>query len=210
MWGSTTDQRLVSARFIALCAVSLGVGCRSSGPGIAAPAPEPPPNYERLSNALGTGDVVEIRVFREPELGGTYRLGPEGKIDFPFIGVVELSGKTEAEVSREIQKRLADGYLQDPQVTVFVREFNSRKVHVLGQVTKPGTFGYDAGMTIIQAITNAGGFTRLASPNNVRVTREQKGAEKNFVVRVGDIREGTRQNFLLLPGDIIYVPQSVF
>lgn len=186
------------------------VSCRSSAPEAPAPAPNVPDDYTRISNALGVGDIVEIRVFREPELGGVYRIGPEGLIDFPFVGVIRLAGKTEVEIGEEISTRLRDGFLKDPQVTVFVREFNSRKVHVLGQVSKPGTFAYDSGMTIIQAITNAGGLTRLAAANSVRVTRGQKGAEENFVIRLGDIQQGTSRNFLLLPGDIVYVPQSVF
>lgn len=157
---------------------------------------------------LGEGDVVEIKVFREPDFAGIYRISEKGSINFPLIGSVVVIGHTASSVAEEIRTRLADGYLTQPQVTVFVRETKSQKVHVLGEVNKPGTFVYEAGMTVIQAVTNAGGFAKLASPNSVRITRE--GIDRKFVLRVGDIRSGNAPNFKLQPGDIVYVPEAIF
>lgn len=176
---------------------------------------EPPPAPTLLSRPaevaiLGPGDVVEIRVFREPDLAGTYRVSPDGRLDFPLIGAVQLGGRKPAEVEDEIRTRLADGYLKDPQVSVFVRELNSQKIHVLGQVSKSGTFPYEPRMTIIQAVTNAGGFTKLAAANRVSLTRMVNGAEQTVILRVGDIGEGLLPNFELLPGDIVFVPESLF
>lgn len=158
---------------------------------------------------LGDGDVVEIKVFREPELAGVYRVSRD-EIEFPLIGRVALTGKEANAVAEEIRARLADGFLKQPQVTVFVREHNSRKVHVLGQVNRPGSFPYEAGMTVIQAVTNAGGFGELASSNKVLVTRVVDGAEQKFMVPVGDIGRGNAPNFQLEPGDIVFVPEAIF
>ncbi len=192
---------------ITLCAALLvASACRSA---------EPPPAPALLARPaevaiLGPGDVVEIRVFREPDLAGTYRVSPDGRLDFPLIGAVQLGGRKPAEVEDEIRARLADGYLKEPQVSVFVRELNSQKIHVLGQVTKSGTFPYEPRMTIIQAVTNAGGFTKLAAANRVSLTRMVGGVEQTVILRVGDIGEGLLPNFELLPGDIVFVPESLF
>ncbi len=161
-----------------------------------------------VSAGLAEGDVIEIKVFREPDLGGVYRLSEEGEVSLPLIGKVSFLGKEATQVAREIKDRLADGYLKQPEVTVFVRENNSRQIHVLGQVNKAGTFKYVAGMSVIQAITNAGGFTSIAATNSVRVTRLR--IEKPFIVRVGDIRKGDAPNFELSPGDIVFVPEAIF
>lgn len=160
--------------------------------------------------SLGPGDVIELRVFREPDLAGVYRVTRNGSIEVPLIGTVLLGGRDPDEVAAEIRTRLADGYLKDPQVAVFVREHNSQKIYVLGQVAKPGTFPYEHGMTIIQAITNAGGFTRLASTNGVTVTRAQGEKERRFSVPVGDIGSGKAPNFTLQQGDIIFVQEALF
>ncbi len=160
---------------------------------------------------LGPGDVLEVKVFREQELDGVYRVSAQGTVDFPLIGSLGVLGKRPDELGEELRKRLAAGFLVDPQVTVFVREMNSQKVHVLGQVNKAGTFPYDLGMSVIQAITNAGGFTKLAATNRVTLTRiDVDGQKKTYRVPVGDIGSGQAVNVQLRPGDIIYVPEAIF
>src|SRR5262245_13252531 len=99
---------------------------------------------EENAERLNAGDVVEIKVFREPDLAGIYRVGRDGTIDFPLIGKVEIKQKHPDVVASEIRGRLADGFLRNPQVTVFVREQRSQKIHVLGQVVKAGSFAYEA------------------------------------------------------------------
>jgi protein involved in polysaccharide export with SLBB domain len=173
--------------------------------------PEVPVQAPRAVDALGPGDVVEVRVFREKDLEGRYRVSDDGTIDFPLIGSVRLVGQSPEQVSEVIRGRLADGYLVDPQVSVFVAERKSQNVHVLGQVNKPGSFGYESGMSIVQAITNVGGFTKLASKNRVTVTRiDPTGKKVTFNVKVADIGSGRAANFQLSPGDIIFVPEALF
>lgn len=186
-------------------ALAVAAGCVGAPPPPLAPLVVPPP-----AHSLGPGDVVEIKVYREPDLAGIYRVSNDGMIDFPLIGSVKLLARRPEQVEEEIRQRLAAGYLVEPKVSVFVKERNSQKVHVLGQVNKPGSFNYETGMTVIQAVTNAGGFTKLASKNSVQLTRVSSGREERFRVPVGDIGEGTARNIELQPGDIIFVPEAIF
>lgn len=191
-------------RMVSLLLVS---GCAGgpSGP-IAAGAPPIDDRFDELSR----GDVIEVKVFREPDLDGVFRVGAKGNIDFPLIGRVEVSGHRPEQVAEMIRTRLAGDFLKDPQVTVLVRQQSSRKVYVFGQVAQAGTFDYRPGMTVIEAITIAGGFSALAAPNRTRVTRVVEGVEEVSELPAGDIGEGKAPNFFLRPGDIVFVPEAVF
>ena len=181
--------------------------------------PPPPPAPEALeanladiarSVTLGPGDVFEVRVYRQKELSGLHRVGPDGTIRFPLIGSIEVMDRTPEAVSDMIRSRLIeDGFLRDPQVTVFVREFRSKKVFVLGQVQKPGTFAYSDKMNLIEAVTLAGGFTPLAARNRTVITRIREGKELRILVPADEISEGRRPNPPLKPGDIVFVPESI-
>ena len=162
------------------------------------------------ATSLGAGDVFEVRVFQEPDLTGAYRVAADGSIDFPNCGRLPVAGRTAAAVADEITSCLKPRYLKNPQVSVFVREFNSKKVFVFGEVQKPGTFAYEDGMSVVQAVTLAGGFTRIAARNACTVTRLIEGSEKRIKVPVEDIGAGRAPNFVLQPGDILFVPESVF
>ena len=170
----------------------------------------PTPVLSSAVETLGVGDVIEVKVFREPELDRTFQVGSTGKIDFPLIGELSVIGKQPESIAEEIRGLLEGDYLKDPQVTVFVKQQNSRKVHVLGQVNKPGSFVFRSGMSIIEAITTAGGFTDLASTNSVGVTRVVSGNEIKLDVPVANIGRGKAKNFFLRPGDIVVVPEAVF
>jgi polysaccharide export outer membrane protein len=196
MRGSVTGVLLLGLSLAACGATQTPVPARSA----------PPEGFE----TVGKGDLIEVKVFREPELDGVFRVGAGGEIDFPLIGRVEVVGQLPEEVAATIRARLAGDYLKDPQVTVLVKESNSRKIHVFGQVAEAGTFPYRSGMTVIEAITSAGGFAELASPNRTRVTRVIDGVEKVYELPAGSIGEGEAPNFLLQPGDIVFVPEAVF
>jgi len=158
---------------------------------------------------LGPGDIIEIRVYQDRDLSGVYQVSSDGTIDFPLIGKVDVANRTASDVAKTIQEKLRDGYFKDPYVSVVVKEFVSKLIYVLGQVEKPGTFPYREGMTIVHAITLAGGLTKIARPNSVVVTRVVDGKEKRIVVPLKDISEGKAKNFSLMPGDIIFVPESI-
>jgi protein involved in polysaccharide export with SLBB domain len=161
-------------------------------------------------STLGSGDLLEIRVYQETDLSGAYRLSPEGTIDFPLCGKVNLSGMTTARAADALNGCLKEKYIKKPDVTVLVREYNSKKVFVFGEVQKPGTFPYEQDMSIIQAVTIAGGFTKTAAKNNISVTRIINGQEHKIRVPVEDIGVGREKNFMLQPGDIVFVPESFF
>jgi protein involved in polysaccharide export with SLBB domain len=161
-------------------------------------------------STLGAGDLVEVRVFQEADLSGAYRLSPEGTVDYPLCGKVPLAGMTSSGAADALTQCLARGYLRRPQVSVLIREYNSKKIFVFGEVQKPGTFPYEENMSIVQAITLAGGFTKVASKNGTQVTRLVDGQEQKVRVPVEDIGVGRERNFSLKPGDIVFVPESFF
>ena len=162
------------------------------------------------SSTLGPGDMLEVRVFQEVELSGVWRVSSEGNIDFPLCGRVSVLGKTSSQAADALTQCLQNGFLKRPSVSVLIREYNSKKIYIFGEVTKPGTFPYEENMNIIQAVLLAGGFTRSASKNSANVTRIIEGQERKIKVAVQDIGVGIEKNFLLQPGDIIFIPESLF
>ncbi|MGB0646330.1 MAG: polysaccharide biosynthesis/export family protein [Bradymonadia bacterium] len=192
--------------FVLFTTLLLSVGC---GGGTKTVAPPMPDMKVLLQSAtLGPGDVVEIRVYQEKELSGLYRVGPSGDFEFPLIGAVNATSRTPSQLVQQLTNRLKNDYLVNPQVSVFVKEFNSKKIFVLGQVRKPGTFRYESEMTIVQAVTLAGGLKALASRNRIILTRVEQGDEKKYVIPFSQISEGVVKNVFLQPGDIIYAPES--
>jgi polysaccharide export outer membrane protein len=172
------------------------------------------PNPATLNDedtTLGPGDVFEVRVFGQADLTGKYRVGTDGSIEFPFLGTIQAGGMESGELADAIAKGLKDGgYLRDPQVNLLVVETNSKRLSVLGAVVKPGTFPMVSGMTVIQAVSQAGGFTPLADKDGTVVTRTVDGKLERYRVPVGDITRGDLEDFPLRSGDIVFVPERVF
>ncbi len=158
---------------------------------------------------LGPGDVFQVSVYGEKGLSGVHRVGPDGTIDFPLVGRVQVADKNPAEIAATLRARLQDGFLRDPYVSVFVKEYNSKKIFVLGEVARPGTFPYSDGMNVVEAITLAGGFRNTANENYVVVTRREGGKETRIPVPVGKISEEGAPNLELRPGDIVFVPDRL-
>jgi polysaccharide export outer membrane protein len=200
---------LPKARLLAVAAVlftACGHGRGAAPPASGAGQPDPAP----VASTLGAGDVLEVRVFQEPELSGVYQVGTDGHIIFPLCKEVPVGGLTANAAAETIRDCLATKYMRDPQVSVLVKEYNSKKIFVFGEVQKPGTFPYQDGMSVVQAVTLAGGFTKTASQNSTSVTRHVGGTETKIKVSVQDIALGKAANFTLEPGDIVYVPESLF
>jgi len=158
---------------------------------------------------LGPGDVFEVTVYGEEKLSGTHRIAPDGAIQFPLINRVVVEGMTANEIAEELRTRLKDGYLREPSVSVFIKEYSSKKVFVLGEVQRPGTFPFTAGMNIVEAVTLAGGFKDSANTNYVIVTRHMPDGDKRIPVPVEKITEGVAQNLVLQPGDIVFVRDTL-
>lgn len=157
------------------------------------------------ASALGPRDVIEIRVYQHKDLSGSFEISPTGEIDFPLIGKATIEGLVASEVASLLKRRLAEGYIKEPHVNVQVTAFNSKKIFVLGNVKKPGRFAFVQNMTVVEAITLAGGFAGLAEKNYTLVTR----AGRRIPIPVEKIMQGLAANFRLQPGDIVYVPETI-
>ena len=144
------------------------------------------------------------------ELSGAFRVATDGTIDYPLVGRVQVSGLRTGEIQKLLVDKLKDRILKDPQVVVTIKDRNSQKVSVLGQVARPGQVGYYPNMTIVDAIASAGGFTGIAAKNSVNLRREVNGKIEMHVFPVADISEGRSQNVTVLPGDVLVVDERVF
>lgn len=158
---------------------------------------------------LGPGDVFDVTVWNEPTMTGAYRVGPDGTIHFPLIGVVSVDGLTPNECAAMLRTRLQEGFLREPNVSVYVKELNSKKIFVLGEVARAGTFPFAPNMTVVEAISSAGGFTAAANRNNVIVTRRDGGRDVRVRLPVEKITRGEAPNYGLRPGDIVFVPDRL-
>ena len=163
------------------------------------------------ATTFGAGDVFDVRVFNEKDLTGAYRVGNDGTIRYPFLGVISVGGKDVDQVAREIETGLREGqFLLHPQVHVQVQESNSKRISIIGAVAKPGTVPITPGMTVVQAVSGAGGFTPLASKDDTVVTRRVNGKLERFRIAVSEVTRGNAEDFVLRAGDIVYVPERVF
>ncbi len=172
-----------------------------------------PPTLRQTPNCpltLGPADVVTIRVFGERELSGDYQADTEGDLDFPFVGRINLAGMTNTSLADHIKTALIDGeFLIRPQVSVVIKQHNSARIVVDGRVARPGSFSFRTGLTLLEALSDAGGMTPMANTRRVRLTRRTTKGDNSLVVPVRAIQEGREPDVLICPGDSIYVPESV-
>ena len=166
----------------------------------------PPAQPVEVTSGLTAGDFFEVRVFGEEDIGGTFQVQEDGTIDFPLIGRVDVRAKTQGELATLLEHELGQGYIKEPHVTVILTERENLEVSVLGQVHKPGTFPYVEKLTLVQAISEAGGLNELAYARRVKLTRQGPTGVGTYDVSVKAITEGRELDILLQPGDIIFVP----
>jgi polysaccharide export outer membrane protein len=158
--------------------------------------------------ALGPGDKLNLTVFYgSHSLQAAYTLDNSGQISVQFIGAVEANGKTLEQVREAIRARLADGFLNDPIVSLTIAEINSLTLSISGMVSKTGAVKFAPGITITEVIAQSGGFTPMARKNMVKVTRMLNGTKQTYKLPVEKIAEGERPNFPMLPGDEVFVPE---
>jgi polysaccharide export outer membrane protein len=159
---------------------------------------------------IGLDDTFDVRVYGEADLSGTFRVATDGTVDYPLAGRIQVAGLRTGEIQQLLVSKLKDRYLKDPQVIVTVKDRNSQKISVLGQVARPGQVGYYPNMTIVDAIASAGGFTGIAAKNSVNLRREVAGKIEMHTYPVADISEGRSQNVMVQPGDVLVVDERVF
>ncbi len=146
---------------------------------------------------LGPNDVIRIQVFGEDDLSLEAKVGDDGKISFPLLGPVSTKGKTILQLRDFLTKRLADGYLKNPKVTILIAKY--RNFYVAGEVKAPGGYAYEPGLTVQKAIAMAGGFTEKAARRHLELTRTRDGVRKTVAI---DLHASA------LPDDLIVVSQA--
>ncbi len=156
-------------------------------------------DQDNIEYRLGAGDKVRVLVYNEQDLSGEFEVDGTGQISLPLIGTLKVSGLTVTEVERQVGNKLANGFLINPQVSLEI--MNYRPFYILGEVKQPGSYDYVNGMTILNAVALAGGFTPRAQEKKIEVTR--KNGDK-------EIKLQSAITAKVLPGDIIRIPQRLF
>ena len=156
---------------------------------------------------IGPDDVLHIYVWKEPDLIQDVTVLPDGKITFPLIGEIQAQGRTVTELKNSITERL-QSFVTAPEVTVIVRQINSRRIYTLGKLNTPGSYPLAAGMTVIQALSTAGGLAQWAEEKNILVIRREGAEELQHKFNYSQYISGKnlKQNILLKPNDTIVVP----
>jgi polysaccharide export outer membrane protein len=152
-------------------------------------------------------DVLQVSVWREPELSQQVLVRPDGAFSFPLAGDINAVGKTVEELRRELIERLGR-YIPDLVVTVSVLEIKGNKIYVIGQVNQPGEFIVNPRVDVMQALSLAGGTTAFASPSEIFVLRRDNGQQRRLPFNFDAVLRGRdlEQNVLLRTGDVVVVP----
>lgn len=201
---------------VATSLVLVLAGCASPSPSRPAQAVLPPPDSTTSSGAyegetdyrIGAQDLLEISVFGVSDLDRTVRVNSNGQISLPLLGSVAAGGKTIPELERELAKRYAAGYLQNPQVSIFVKEFTSQRVTLEGAVNKPGIYPLTGRTTLLQAIAMAQGLHDLADPQGIVVFRQIDGQRNAAAFDIAAVRRGAAPDPSIYGDDIIVVERS--
>jgi polysaccharide export outer membrane protein len=156
---------------------------------------------------INPGDLLEISIWKEPDLQRQVLVRPDGAFSFPLSGDVVAIGRTVEAVRRELTNRLST-FIPDLVVTVTVAEINGNKIYVIGQVNSPGQFVVNPRVDVIQALSIAGGMTPFAESNDIKILRRRNGVQTILRFRYNDIIKGQnlQQNVLLEVGDVVLVP----
>lgn len=185
---------------------------RSVATGKALPAPDTTAAsgaYEGQTDyRLGPQDLIEVSVFGVQELNKTVRVNSNGQISLPLIGSVMAGGRTIPELESELARSYSQGYLQNPQVTLFIKEFASQRITLEGAIEKPGIYPLTGKTTLLQAVAVAGGVSALADLNGVVVFRQVDGKRAAAVYSMKELRSGAIDDPQLYGDDMIVVEQS--
>ncbi len=157
---------------------------------------------------LGAQDLIEVSVFGVDELSKTVRVNSNGQISLPLVGSVMAGGRTVPELETELTQRYSDGYLQRPQVTIFVKEFSSQRITLEGAIRKPGIYPLTGSITLLQAVAVAGGLDPLADLNGIVLFRQIEGKKMAAAYNMRDLRSGRINDPMLYGDDIVVIEQS--
>ncbi len=160
---------------------------------------------------LGVGDVLDINILEPEKINNTAVVMPDGTISFPYIGSVYVKELTLSEIQETVQKQLADGYLKYPVVSVSLKDARSRRFFVYGEVIRPGAYPLEENMTVLKAISIAGGFTKYGSVH-VKILRPQtaKAGYQTIKVNINAVMNGSnKEDTVLRQGDIVVVSEGI-
>lgn len=208
MRSARRDHRLKRRAFAGCVAnlVLFAAGCGGSNDNLRLNLPAP-----TEKSTVGPGDVFTMEIVGEKELPREYQVASDGSVDLPYLHTVQVAGLEPQEIGRLVRKLLIDkGVLSDPSVVLRVKEYNSRRITLMGQVAKPGTFPYTSGLTLIQALSQAGGLTGIANLDRVNLTRRTAAGSRTVVIAIGSIMEGRSPDIPLQSGDRIFVHERLF
>lgn len=160
------------------------------------------PNY-----VIGPQDVLDVSVWKEAELTRSVPVRPDGKISMPLLNDVQAAGLTPMQLTTQITAGLKK-YIADPQVTVVVTQINSQRIYILGEINRAGAFPLLPGMTVLEALSSAGGFTMFANTKKIYVMRKVNGEPQKYPFNYKDVVHGKapESNVVLQAGDTIVVP----
>lgn len=197
-------RRIISTASVFLLVLHVIAGAAaapSTGP--VPPTAVPPANY-----VLGAGDQVEITVFGQPDLTTTATIRPDGMIALPLVKEVKAAGKTAPQLEAELTG-LYRKYLKTPSISIAVRQFQMNHIYVMGEVAKPGRYDLTDNMTVLDALTLAGGTTDMANLDGTHIARKEDGKSKAIAVKMNQVMLGkdAAQNLKLENGDLVYIPR---
>lgn len=161
------------------------------------------------------GDRLQITVYRETDLSGTYQVDPQGDLVLPLIGRVRAAKRSIEDIRQEIFQKLLADYLVNPEVSIArdiktSTEISLQSVFVLGHVKTPGSYNYEPGQTLMRVIAKAGGFALTANNKKITIARTVSNQKSNLTVNADNIINGKENDLVMEPGDIVNVPRSVF
>lgn len=156
---------------------------------------------------IGPEDMLDINVWKEPDVSRVVPVRPDGRISLPLINDVQASGLTPTQLAASVTEKLRK-FLNEPQVTIIVTGINSQRIFVVGEVMRAGAFQLIPGMTVLQGLSSAGGFTMFADRKKIHVMRLRDGKRIQLPFNYPEVLKGENpdQNFKLEPGDTIIVP----
>ena len=162
---------------------------------------------------LAPADLISVTVYQDQDMDRKVRINTDGTISLPLIGSVAVGGMTLAGAQATIEGKLSQ-FLVSPQVSLFIEDYGNKTVFVMGEVQKPGSYPVptESRMTLLEAISTAGGFTPIAAQDRARVLRYVNGASVTYTINTKEItQQGQKEkDMVLMPNDIVYVPQSFF
>ncbi len=192
------------------CLLALGVAIAAIGCTHTAHPVTLPPPYD--TTALGVGDVFELRIVGEDKVPVTFKVASDGTVMLPLVKRVTVGGLEPQKVEDVVVEKLkADGLLADPVVTVKVVEYNSKRIEIMGEVSKSGSFPLEPKMSLMRLIAQAGGFSPMAKKDKVTIRRQLKdGSVQAAEVNVEDIMGNLIPDVPLQSGDSVLVPQRTY